>query len=74
MIMVASHKVFQEYSDFFIKTIENERPEPKKSREVGFMIKTLFDCAIVHSLFVKKIKTDLSDDTKILRLRTLLMK
>lgn len=74
LIMVASQKVFQEYLDFFIKTIENERPEPKKSREVGFMLKTLFDCAIVHSLFVKKIKSDTTDDTKILRLRTLLMK
>lgn len=38
------------------------------------MLKTLFDCAIVHSLFVKKIKSDTTDDTKILRLRTLLMK
>lgn len=52
--MVTQRKVLNDNLGWFLKQIENERPEPRKSHIVGQMLKTLFDSTIVHSLFLKK--------------------
>jgi Nuclear condensing complex subunits, C-term domain len=54
LLMVTQRKVLNENLSWFQKQIENERPEPRKSHIVGLMLRALFDCSIVHSLFLKK--------------------
>ena len=54
LLMIVSPKAFVSYFDMFIKGIEQERPEPRKSQQVGLMLRGLFDSVIVHALFLKK--------------------
>lgn len=58
LLMVTQHKIFEDNLCWFQKQIELERPEPRKSNIVGLMLKCLFDCTIVHSLFLKKTNGD----------------
>ena len=62
-----------------MKSIDEERPEPKKSSQVILMLKAIFDGLIVHSYMLKTSplgeKTTQEDfDKRKLRLRQLLLK
>jgi len=49
LLMILDVEKFDRYIDVFIKSIENERAEPHKSRSVGVMLKTIFDALRVNS-------------------------
>lgn len=67
--MIACYEMFRNNLSMFMSQIEMERPEPKKSKAFGIMLKGLFDSVIVHSLFVRKNNTP----EIMLRLRQLLV-
>lgn len=73
---------FDTYIDVFIKAIDNERAELRKSKQVATMLKTIFDGLIVHS-YIKLQKIPSIHDNpqelekfnqKKLRIRSLLLK
>ena len=51
--MVLDFKIFDKYLEMFIKSIEDERPEPKKSWQAILMLKSIYDGLIVHSYMLK---------------------
>lgn len=77
--MVLDAACFDRYLEMLMKSIDEERPEPKKSAQVIQMLKAIFDGLIVHSYMLKsnpineKTSQDEFDKRK-LRLRQLLLK
>lgn len=78
--MVLDAAAFDRYLDTLLKSIEEERAEPRKSPQVTLMLKAVFDGLIVHSYMLKanpmpewKTTQDEFDKRK-LRLRQLLLK
>ena len=77
--MVLDASKFDLYLDMLMKSIEEERPEPRKSQQVIYMLKAIFDGLIVHSYMLKA--TPITPTTPIdvfnarkLKLRQLLLK
>jgi hypothetical protein len=80
LLMIIDFAKYDKYLDLFMNGVERERSEQKKSKEVAFMLKALFDGVIVHSFFFKLAppdptgpKADQFDQRK-LKLRQLLLK
>lgn len=51
--MVLDAAQFDRYLDMLMRSIDEERPEPKKSLQVICMLKAIFDGLIVHSYMLK---------------------
>ena len=77
--MVLDSAKFDLYLEMLMKSIDDERPEPKKSLQVIQMLKAIFDGLVVHSYMLKsnpvseKTTQDEFEKRK-LRLRQLLLK
>jgi len=56
--MIVDFAKFDKYLDLFMSGVERERAEQKKSKEVAFMLKALYDGVIVHSFFFKLTSPD----------------
>ena len=53
LLMVLDATSYDRYLDMLMKSIDEERPEPKKSVQVIHMLKAIFDGLIVHSYMLK---------------------
>lgn len=79
LLMVLDAGRFDLYLEMLMKSIEEERPEPRKSQQVILMLKAIFDGLIVHSYMLKaspvsEQTTQDAYDKKKLKLRQMLMK
>ena len=77
--MVLDAAKFDRYLEMLMKSIDDERPEPKKSVQVIHALKAIFDGLIVHSYMLKTspVSPETSQDNfdkRKLRLRQLLLK
>lgn len=57
LLMVLDVAKFDKYVDMFVKAIDEERPEPRKSKQVSLMLRSLFDGLVVHSYLLKSTLT-----------------
>ena len=79
-LLVLDAVIYDRYLDMLMKSIDDERPEPKKSQQVIQMLKAIFDGLIVHSYMLKTscpVGSDVSQDDfdkRKLKLRQLLLK
>ena len=79
-LLVLDAVIYDRYIDMLMKSIDDERPEPKKSQQVIQMLKAIFDGLIVHSYMLKTscpVGSDVSQDDfdkRKLKLRQLLLK
>jgi hypothetical protein len=53
LLMILDYDVFDKYVEMFVKSIDEERPEQRKSPQVIKMLKTIYDGLIVHSYMLK---------------------
>jgi len=70
--MIVDFAKFDKYLELFMQGVERERSEQKKSKEVAFMLKALYDGVIVHSYFFKQSSGETQSDgldTRKLKLR-----
>ena len=79
--MVLDACAYDRYLDSLLRSIDDERAEPRKSPQVTLMLKAVFDGLIVHSYMLKSVphpdwKTTKPEDfdKRKLRLRQLLLK
>lgn len=53
LLMVLDAEKFDRYLEVLMKSIDDERPEPRKSVQVIHALKAIFDGLIVHSYMLK---------------------
>ena len=51
--MVLDRDIFDKYIEMLLKSIEEERPEARKSPQSIHMLKTIFDGLVVHQYMMK---------------------